>query len=216
MSYRWLLGALLALLLLEPVLAEDLSVQWAFDAIFVGTLVTAVWTIGRQRHAWPLVGLALLVPALAAKSSLYVWPSPTLAAVWLIFVLAFLIFAIVVFLSDVLGTSTVTQDTIAGAVCVYLLLALIWAMAFALIEVARPGSFEVRGQPLADLPYGESPEIAQFLYLSLVTLTTVGYGDVLAVTPLAGRIAVLEAVVGQFYLAVLVARLVSRQVSPPR
>jgi hypothetical protein len=117
----------------------------------------------------------------------------------------------------VLSSTTVTHDTLAGAMCVYLLLGVIWAMMFALIESVQPGSFLVGGESVADAHGGQEGEMAQFLYLSFVTLTTVGYGDILPTTPVARRVAVLEAVVGQLYVAVLIARLVSQRVSarPP-
>lgn len=121
--------------------------------------------------------------------------------------IGFFAFTSIVLLRQALGASTVTADIIAGAVCVYLLLGVIWALVFSLIEQLLPGSFLVNGSPFA-------PDVAQsvlrseLLYLSFITLSTVGYGDVVPAVPSARAFAVLEALTGQLYLTVLVARLV--------
>ena len=79
-----------------------------------------------------------------------------------------------------------------------------WAFAFSLVELAHPGSFLVNGTPMA-FAAGTHQIIRQdLLYLSLVTLSTVGYGDIVPVVSSARMLAVLEAVTGQIYLAVLI------------
>jgi len=75
-----------------------------------------------------------------------------------------------------------------------------------------PSSFLMNGQPLSDASHPLQP-LNLFLYLSLVTLSSVGYGDIIPVTPPARMIAALEAVVGQLYLAVFIARLVGLHMS---
>lgn len=89
----------------------------------------------------------------------------------------------------------ITLDTILGAVSGYFTLAIAWGMLFNLIEFLAPGSFE--------LPQGSvaSPDI--FIYLSQITMASVGYGDVIPVTPLARSAAALLGMLGQLYLAVL-------------
>ena len=101
-----------------------------------------------------------------------------------------------------------TFDSVLGAVCGYLFLGLGWAVLYSVIEGFRPGSFEVAprlvtgGDPARPLPQ-------VLTYYSFVTLTTVGYGDISPVSPAARTLAWVEAVTGQFYLAVIVAGLVS-------
>jgi Ion channel len=98
----------------------------------------------------------------------------------------------------------ITFHRLQGAVVVYLSLAMIFAAAFSLVWELIPGTF-------ANLPTApRSPrEFATMLYFSLTTLTTTGYGDIVPLNPFARALANLEAVVGQFYLAVTVARLVT-------
>src|SRR5262249_7804438 len=128
--------------------------------------------------------------------------------------LAFFVFTIAVLLRRIVESTNVTTDTLAGAVSVYLLMAVVWAIAFSLIETLHPGSFQIGGLPVGEEGAGRRPLTSRFLYLSLVTLTTVGYGDMLPMTAVARRFAVLEAVIGQLYLAVLISRLVAMRATP--
>jgi hypothetical protein len=105
----------------------------------------------------------------------------------------------------------ITFHRLQGAVVVYLNLGLIFASAFSLIWELSPATF-------ANLPAatGGPGELATMLYFSLTTLTTTGYGDIVAIDPFARSLASLEAVVGQFYLAITVARLVTLELADRR
>jgi len=93
-----------------------------------------------------------------------------------------------------------------GGVAAYLLLGLTWYMAYHLVALGFPEAFSVQGSSLsgdrASLP-------SQLFYFSFVTLTTLGYGDIVAVHPLARMLVILEGVTGQLFPAILIARLVS-------
>jgi hypothetical protein len=106
-------------------------------------------------------------------------------------------------LSKILSVrSDVSGELISGAVAVYLLLGAIFAYLFALVETVTPGSF-----------LDPHTDALNFLYYSMVTLTTLGYGDIVPVTPVARGLGAFEAVLGQLYLTVLVARLVGMHIS---
>jgi hypothetical protein len=107
-------------------------------------------------------------------------------------------------LAHVLRTGRVTADKIYGAICVYLLIGYSWTFAYALLEEILPGSFAPAGAISTD--YIE--RVMQLRYFSFTTLTTLGYGDIVPLSPPARTLATLEAVMGQMYLTVLVARLV--------
>ena len=97
----------------------------------------------------------------------------------------------------VLKNEKVSREKIAAALCVYLLAGYLWACLYTFADILNPGAFQnnLRGYP-------------DLLYYSFITLATVGYGDITPVTPLARSLAVLEAITGQLYLAVMIARLV--------
>jgi len=91
---------------------------------------------------------------------------------------------------------------------VYLLLGVIWGLTYSMLELAMPGSFD------GFSAWGERGWDSEWLYFSFVTMTTlVGYGDLLPISATARALAYLQAVFGQFYIAVLVAGLVSAYIS---
>ena len=109
---------------------------------------------------------------------------------------------VVAAMGEVLDMAEVEMQTLLGALCVYLLIGLLFARVFnALIAFSSDPVFTVGGE-------------VDTTYFSFTTLTTVGYGDITAVGPLARRIAVVEGITGQVFLATAVARLVSLYRSP--
>ncbi|HJZ56648.1 MAG TPA: potassium channel family protein [Gemmataceae bacterium] len=103
---------------------------------------------------------------------------------------------------------TLTFDSIFGAVCGYLCLGLGWAVLYSLLESFQPGSFAI-SRSLVTGGEASRPLPHVLTYYSFVTLTTVGFGDISPVSPAARTLSWVEAVTGQFYLAVIVAALVS-------
>jgi hypothetical protein len=103
-------------------------------------------------------------------------------------------------------------DAIFGAVCGYLLLGIIWALVYSAVETASPGSFTSSASSKTPMVAGRLDR-GVLSYYSFITLATVGYGDVTPATALARTLAWIEAITGQFYLAVLVAGLVGIKVT---
>jgi voltage-gated potassium channel len=115
-------------------------------------------------------------------------------------------------LRALLGEPRVSPDAVYGAFCGYLLIALVFAHLYCLLESAQPGSF--KGSPeLAGRLASAADRLFVLNYFSLVTLTTVGYGDVVPAADAARGLVCLEAMLGQFYIAGLVAELIGRKVS---
>ncbi|MEM7048170.1 MAG: potassium channel family protein [Acidobacteriota bacterium] len=109
-------------------------------------------------------------------------------------------------LAKVFRPGPVTGHRLQGAIAVYLLLGLTFGIGFGLFETLNPGSFRAtHGLPSVE---------ADLIYFSFVTLTTVGYGDITPVDPAMRSLALFEAVLGQFFLAVLIARLVALGLMP--
>ena len=121
-------------------------------------------------------------------------------------------FATLVILRNIFEQRVVRVDDVLGAMCGYLLAAVAWSHLFMLVEMVSPGSFSVGpgfGASL-DTWYGR---IAVLNYVSLGSLTSVGAGAVVPVRPPATILTTLEAVFGQFYIAVVVAQLVGARLS---
>ena len=120
----------------------------------------------------------------------------------------FLLWVLVVVLREVFRPSTRELDAVVGALCGLLLILTAFTRVHGLIEAVRPDSYRIEGRAFS----GSSDEtvVASFQYFSTITLTTVGFGDIVPVTPAARLVTGLEAMVGQLYLAVVIATLVGR------
>jgi hypothetical protein len=205
-----LLVILVALLACPPVLLDfGLSEAW-FDGLMALLLVAAILSLCFERHQ-RLLALVLGIPtilfsvgghALAGETSVAVLLAGHLCAV------LFLFGASVLIVKWLFSAPTLKFDSILGVVCGYLFLGLGWAVLYMMIEGFRPGSFEISpklvtgGEVARPLPH-------VLTYYSFVTLTTVGYGDISPVSSVTRTLAWMEAITGQFYLAVIVAGLVS-------
>jgi len=105
-----------------------------------------------------------------------------------------------IILDYVFRSSKITADTLFAAIVAYLFLAIAFSRAYAILHAVEPASFNLRPGASVDV---------ELLYFSFVTIATLGYGDVVPRMPLTQMLAVIEAVAGQFYVAVLIAWLVS-------
>jgi hypothetical protein len=130
--------------------------------------------------------------------------------------LAFFLVASIPLVLDVYFDSSVTFRTIPGACSLFLVLGFTWFGIFTLIEIVEPDSFAFGATHPSDVAelddsslYGKSVlKQSQLFYFSFVTITTLGYGDVLPVSTIARTYTTLGAVIGQLFLATMLARLV--------
>jgi Ion channel len=123
----------------------------------------------------------------------------------------------VAILTEVLRAGEITLHLVVGAVCVYLMLVLLWTFLYDAIETLAPGAILVRAASFSDtanLPVADA-DLVKLLYFSLTTITTLGNSDI-SVTFFARQLAPIEAITGQLYLAVLIARLVGFSSPPER
>ena len=196
----WLL---ILVFVLPPFLPPGTGRSFAADAVFALVLLTGVLALSEHGLAWRLLMAAALV---AIGVLLANWMIPVAQPVIRLAELVSLLLLLVVVLGQTFRAGPVTRHRIQGGIAAYLLLGLVWADAYALVETLHPGSFSG--------PIGVAGGRRGWLYFSFVTLTTVGYGDILPVHPAARSLAMLEAVTGPLYIAILLARLVSLAVSP--
>src|SRR5262245_14761590 len=202
--YLHLLIWLVVYLLTSAVAAEFSNRLWLMDLLFVGVLATTLRAVSRTPREFAVAALVGGV-ALAAAVAAAVEPVPHFLVPRSFLGAAFTGFLSIVILREVLGRGAVDRDTILGAICAYLLVGICWAGIFGFMEQVRPGSLafpeDAGGQAAAPRP-------EMNLYFSFVTLATLGYGDIRPTIPTTRALAWMEAVFGQFYIAVLVARLV--------
>lgn len=105
-------------------------------------------------------------------------------------------------------TDRVSLEMLYAALCLYLLIGVTWVFVYHFIETGRPGSFTLLIED-GSHPINSRNLLGQFSYYSYVTLSTLGYGDITPVTRVARSMSALEAIVGQLYLAVVLARVVA-------
>jgi hypothetical protein len=173
------------------------------DVIFTLLLISGALALHPGRGLRVLV--AIFVGIAVGLRWMAVWkPAPWIVGAGSLLAVVMLGCFAAIVLTRVFEAGPVTTHRITGAVCAYLLFGLMWAAAYALVEQALPSAFNVAsGAGLEGKP------VSRFVYFSFVTLTTVGYGDITAVHPLARTLVVAEALIGQLYPAIIIGGLVS-------
>jgi len=197
-------GLLLALLLLDYVLLSLIQTRRWSDLIvgvpIVLSLLLAMHTSRAHIHAIRLARLAGVVVVILGIVSALTGQNLLSGAIGFLFCVLLAV-SVYVILRRVLGHERVGMETILGALCVYIIIGLLFTFLF--IAIARVSTTPFLAQP----PPNHSP--ADYLYLSFVTLTTVGFGDLTPASKVARSVVVLEALMGQVFLVTLVARLVA-------
>ncbi len=213
-----LLVALVVLLLLPPLMPGVLMGRQIVTLAFLVVAVGAAFNVSRRKATLVLVTL-MAVASLAAYGASLLWPETNAGRiVGLLFSTGLYLMALRGVAGEVFGARTVTVGTIRGALCIYILLGVVWASVYALVETSHPGSFSfpeiTRVAPEGvDAPGRRTLGATGFFYYSFVTLTTLGYGDITPRTELARTLSWFEALVGQLFIAVTLARLVAVHVS---
>lgn len=215
--HRWRFAVvLLASLLLavaQPLTSGLFDEQGSFD-VFFSLLIVAVSLLVFEEREHRRIALSLGLAAFLGvwvgygvggpAGRLFLVGAHLLAASFFAFALFGILRAI--FAKEVSG------DAIFGTVCGYLLLGIVWSLLYSAVETASPGSFAMPATGDANVAAAQ-PDRSALSYYSFITLATVGYGDVTPLTPLARTLAWIEAITGQFYLAILVAGLVGFKVT---
>jgi Ion channel len=196
-------------LLLSPFLIKTPLLSALVSIFFLNILIVSLSFAGFDvRRRWPLIVLWLmgtLPDWIAAKTgnlsvamTLYIFSDLARAIL--------LIASVVLILRYVLKSHEVTLDTIFGAIVAYFLIAVTFSCLYQAVAVFEPASFSIPG--ITGGGHSDSLKI-QLAYFSYVTIATLGYGDIVPKLPVTQTLAILEAVIGQFYMAGVIAWLVS-------
>lgn len=209
-----LLSSLLILLVFFPAFGPERVGGTLLNILFSAVLIAGVYAAAVSRRQI-LIAMGLAICALVFNwiSKFYFSPFTLLSS---LFLQAFFVgFVLVSIFRHILRTKSVTSDTLLGAICVYLLMCLLWTFVYALIEVMSPGSFSIEGMGSETAMSFEDlyDKYMALFYYSFVTLTTLGFGDITPQTRIARSFTTLEAVAGQLYLTILVARLVGLHIT---
>ena len=206
--------ALLLLLALAPAMEAGRALaNILFVGIFVLVLVSAVYAVGQRWHARRIVLPLAVLASIAQILGLFLDNRP-LALLSAALGGASLLCVILLIARQLFTVASADYETINASLCVYLLMGVLWSLAYSATEILAPGSF---AYPLATdgaamMEMGGRYTVIP-LYYSFVTMTTVGYGDIVPLGSAAKMLAIGQAILGQVYLVVIVARLVGLQVS---
>jgi len=200
-AYRF--GIVLLLLLVTFIfLASGPSGDWVAVVAVVlqgATLLAAFSAAGVSRRLWHLAVVVVLIAFASASTAIFIGGRNVNASLFLLNLLL-VGAAPVVIVHSLVRRRVIDFRTVLGAVCVYILLGMMWAFAF-----AAAGTFD--SQPF--FAQEAHATVADYLYFSFTTITTVGYGDLTAARSFGRALAVLAALIGQLYLVTVIALLIS-------
>ena len=193
---------------LVSVIGSNVAIQLTNDLVICAILLLGLFALTRHKVTRMVLGGIILI-VISVRSARFVFGAHWLLG-WDILLALGPVIAFVGFtIRYVNEEGPVTSHRIQAAVAAYLLITIAFALGYILISFHIPGAFKFPDKPpeIGDARFGYI-----FHYFSLVTITTLGYGDILPVHPFSRTLATVEALVGQLYPAILLARLVSLSV----
>src|SRR6266852_851404 len=204
-----LLIALAFLFVSVPFVEEIKGGELIVSILFSLVLLAGVLAVADRKRVL-VIALVLAIPAIAGRWINHFRPHLVPPAVFLVGGLILIIFVVAHLLRFILRAPSVTTEVLCASISAYLMLGLMWTMAYWLVDQLTPGgafSFNTNTGT-------RSMNGFNGFYFSFITLSTVGYGDITPVSRIARWLAAMEAMTGLLYVAVLIARLVSLYSSP--
>ena len=207
-GHRALLVTMLAVIVASPMVSQLEFFKYLLAVFLALVLLTAIRTVAKEALYYR-IALILAVGAFLPQVGVLFDDSRWLEVLRLLSMMLFLFWVSALLLRDIIVRShNVSGELIFGAINIYLMVGLAFAFVYGLLELLQPASFA----GLDGFPESQG-SIIQFVYFSYVTLSTLGYGDISPLTPMATTTTYMEAIFGQLYLAILVARLVGLYIS---
>lgn len=210
-NFAYLLISLLGFLIIIAIFAQYPAIGGDQVLMFLieATLIVGIWSLVRQRF-WFMFGLILIaIGGINIILELIIHHSWAHYINLLVALLFYLSTTAIAFRSLLTG-ERIDLNMIMGSICVYILVGISWSIFYYFESIIHPGAFNgIVGE-------GGKQQFSELLYYSYVTLSTLGYGDITPVTPIARTLAFLEALFGQFYIAILVASFVGMHLSTKR
>lgn len=199
---------LFCVLLIPPYFEDTDWIAQFWRGLFTLVLLWALYSAVGSRRALMLAVL-LLLPTVA--STWLADPAQTRVVAYIDNITNIAYFGLIcAFLGQyVLRSYQVTVEVIFAAMCLYMILAILWAAIFTNIELFYGEAFLFQGVSAGEASLGAEDLFRHLTYYSFVTLSTLGYGDIIPANQVARNWAAMEAMIGQFFIAIVIARLVS-------
>jgi len=210
-SLSALLVALLLLIFVFYPLGEINFVRGAvLEVLFSIMLISGVMSVSSRKSA-PFLMVAIAFAAMFSGWFGLLYPSTAVFVAKSSLTILFLSALIIIVLIEVFRDGEITFNRIQGAIAAYLLIGVVWAMFYRVLDLVRPNAF-TRG-PGVILGPASSTLTREYVFFSFGSLTTVGYTGLIATHPVSVSMVMMEALIGQLFPAILLARLVSMEVS---
>lgn len=209
-KFTALLTVMLSLNSARLVMVDDFADRFILDAIGATLLFAATLSLCVEKKS-RAIALLLGIPAILlslVRNLVSVHVEQLIQITGRGWNVVFIAFIIVMILQTLMTQAEVTRDSIAGAFCGYILIGVMFAEVYCLLEALVPNSYQISSSAVR-FPADSFQLWLMLEYFSFTTLTTLGFGDVIPLTPAARGLAIWEVICGQFYLAVLVAGLVN-------
>lgn len=186
-----------------PFLEEVKGGAYIVSILLSVVLLAAVLAVAHRKGAF-FIAVLLAIPAIGGRWINHFWPNMVPPPVFLTAALALIAFVVGNLLRFVLRSPSVNFEVLCASISAYLMLGLMWTVAYWLLDQVAPGSFSFNTS-------GGKHSMNGFnaFYFSFITLSTVGYGDITPLSRIARWLAAMEAMTGLLYVAVLIARLVA-------
>jgi len=191
--------ALLALMISIPFVGDTLGGRRAIGFVNLVVLVTAIVAVERARLALACA-LLLGLPAFGFQLLALESGQPGHYVLSWGFNAMFYLFALANLLHYVLRRDDMTGDKLYGAVAAYIMIGIVWAFGYGVLQYSHPGAFSLHGQPKA-------LDLAELIFFSFVVLTSTGFGDIVPIINQSRFLALFESMTGVMYVAILIARL---------
>ncbi len=208
--FRFLFAALMILVAVMPFLRPGAFGAGILQVLFTLLLLSGLYAVGDGKRAL-VVAAVFAGPALVLAWAGRFTANTALGGMGALLLAGFLVFTATQILGYIVRARRVTSELIFGAVSVYLMMGVVGALLFAVLDLWSPGSLRMPGG--AGSAVDDATQFSAVAYYSFVTLTTLGYGDITPVSRMARSLSTMEAVTGQLYLAVLVARVVGLHIA---
>lgn len=196
---------LLFVIILAPHIDGSELGGWFISLISIIVVLVVVHAMREEKHNVIFFSVLAVINIIASFSD-YLYSNYYMEITNLLLFFIFCLTATIVFYREVNGSKMITEDVLSGSICIYILIGITYGTLYIVMEKIAPGSFVNN----AVNPQVRITEHFNMYYFSFITLTTVGFGDIIAVSPYARSIVIFESITGIFYLAIIVSRLVAQ------
>ena len=210
--YFYLLLTLLFTLFILPLTGERISASILLNLVFSLIMLLGIYSLGRNRKVF-WIGLLLMIPALIFRWITYFIESQLAYGIAELSASVFLFFTFLMIIAHILQEKNISLDTIYGGIVAYLFIALCFSSLYNGIHIFNNNAFLFNGALESIGKSVDAQTFGDFTYYSLITLSTVGYGEITPYSSYARFSSALQGILGQLYLTIFLARLVGMHIA---